>query len=403
MSRETRVVKLQISKPINGDWDALGKLLRDLRYRAWIIANEFITQKVAAHIAAKHDRWAGGVPPDKPSIAELNRRFGERLRKKGEDVPGSALNGYLSGGLHQQLGNLFSGKPWKEFCDGKRAAPTMRLNMPLRIQGNGCRVPLHWSEEHDGYVIGFGLRVGLPGQRNDPVVLVVRVPHRDHRANNWLHELCNNPDGDESGWRARSFEISEDDRHRWWLNIAYDRPKRDTSGVDPTVICHAVIDYEVPLTAWCGKAVLGPDHTNHLGHRIKQMRNVIGRRRREIQRGGKDEAARCGHGRDRKLQPTEVLRGRIDKTQTSINHALSRMLVKFAIDNGAGVIRLEDTGDLKDQLKGTLLGINWRYHDLHSMVEYKADEHGITVEYISGEDMEAATGFKREAGILATA
>jgi IS605 OrfB family transposase len=71
------------------------------------------------------------------------------------------------------------------------------------------------------------------------------------------------------------------------------------------------------------------------------------------------------------------------------------MLVKFACDHEAGVIQLEDTTDLKDALKGTLLGTNWRYHDLHQMVEYKADEAGIKVEYVSGDDMQAATGFRR--------
>lgn len=163
-------------------------------------------------------------------------------------------------------------------------------------------------------------------------------------------------------------------------------------------ICHAVIDYDVPLTAWCGKMTLGPDRTNHLGHRIKQMRNHIGRRRREIQKGGKDRQARCGRGRKKKLEPTEILRRRIDKNQTGINHALSRMLVDFAVRNDAATIRLEKTGELKEQLRGTLLGINWRYHDLHSMIEYKADELGIAVKYISGQDMESATGFKRQAG-----
>lgn len=400
--RVVRTVKLQIIKPLDRDWNALGKLLRDIRWRCWTLANEYITQRVIEWQAKKSGGWTGVKLESKPlSIDQLNQRLGAHLREQGEDVPGGAVNGYITGGLNQKLQALTRGHHWKSFTRGERSVPFTRLTMPIPLRGGEGRFePLSYSEEHKAFLFRPRLSRGvMPGERGDFPLLLLKTPPKDWRNYQWLHNLVTNTDHtgeDHDGWRQRSFEIREDDKGRWWLTIAYDRPKQ-ADGRERTNTCYAVIDYEVPMRAFCGKAILGAEDTSHLGHRIKSMRFGIARRRKAIQHGGRKGHSRDGHGRDAKLEPTEVLRHRIDRTQTQINRTLAKMLVKFALDNDAGTIVLEDTGELKDKLQGTFLGINWRYHDLHTFIEQHADDLGLTVKYVNAEAMEAGCGFKRTA------
>ena len=96
-----------------------------------------------------------------------------------------------------------------------------------------------------------------------------------------------------------------------------------------------------------------------------------------------DMSARSGHGRARKLEPIEKLQGRIDRAYTTLNHQLSAAVIKFAKDNGAGVIQMEDLNGLTEELSGTFLGERWRYEELQRFLLYKAEEAGITVRKVN--------------------
>lgn len=383
-TRVCRVVKLKIIKPLDRDWKALGELLRDVRWRTWQLANEYLTECALAW----HRRRNGDAEAKPPSIDQLNQRLGERLRNAGNDCPAGAVNGYITGGLNQKLQALTRGSHWKSFTRGERALPTMRLNMPIPLRGGDDRFePLAWSDEHDGYIfkprIGFGSVRGTKG--NAWPVCLVGVPARDTGAQAWLHNLATNPEQSEDGWRQRSFEISEDDDHNWWLHIAYDRPAKAEPAPDNTITVGVKIAYNTPLTAYCtAGGYIGKRETAWIGERIKALRNTVDRRRRSIQMGGRgNNAVRAGRGRKRKLAPIEVLRGRIDDAQTTYNHTLSKMVVDFAKSKRAGIILLEDLTTLTDVTRGTFLGTNWRYYQLQQQIEYKAKDAGLTCQYVS--------------------
>ena len=117
--------------------------------------------------------------------------------------------------------------------------------------------------------------------------------------------------------------------------------------------------------------------------RIRSLQTQVMARRRQMQTGGKvslsGDTARSGHGRRRKLQPIERLQGRISRAYTTLNHQLSKAVVDFALNHGAGVIQMEDLKGLRDELTGTFLGSAWRYFQLEEFLDYKAKEAGIEV------------------------
>ena len=64
------------------------------------------------------------------------------------------------------------------------------------------------------------------------------------------------------------------------------------------------------------------------------------------------------------------------------NHTVSYQIVKFAKDNGAGVIKLEFLKGYGEDEPNSFLLRNWSYFELQTMVEYKAKREGMKVVYI---------------------
>jgi IS605 OrfB family transposase len=191
---------------------------------------------------------------------------------------------------------------------------------------------------------------------------------------------------DPNNYRQRYYEIKEDElKKQWWLSVAYEYKPEKLAHLHPDIGVGIDIGYSVPLYAAIsnGLARLGRREFGAIAHRIKVLRNQVIARRRDIQRGGRmsisGESPRSGHGRKRKLLPTEILQTTIDNAQTTANHQMSASVIDFALNHGAGVIQMEDVKGLGAELAGTFLGQNWRYYQLQQFIEYKAKEHDIKV------------------------
>ena len=95
-----------------------------------------------------------------------------------------------------------------------------------------------------------------------------------------------------------------------------------------------------------------------------------------------------GHGRKKKLEPLEKLKGKERNWVHTQNHVYSREVIKQALKHNAGTIHMESLKDfgkgkegyVKDEYKYLLR--YWSYYELQSMIEYKAKLEGIEVKYI---------------------
>jgi putative transposase len=66
-------------------------------------------------------------------------------------------------------------------------------------------------------------------------------------------------------------------------------------------------------------------------------------------------------------------------------HRISNELVAEARDHGCSVIAFEDLMDIRERT-GASWGHKWAFNRLYEYVEYKAEEHGITVEQVDPEN-----------------
>lgn len=394
-ARLVKVLKLRILKPTGGmTWNELGTLLGDVRYRVFRLANLAISEAYLDF----HKRRSGGEEASRVKVSELNRRLRKMLDqeiqvKEGKSTPherfskDGALPASVVDALSMyKLRALTSRSKWSEVIRGKASLPTFRLDMaiPVRCDKPGDR-RLERTAEGE---VEVELKVCLK-----PYPRVVIATDRNSLGDGQreiLERLLSNTDNSEAGYRQRCFEIKQDARSRkWYLLVTYDFPAPKAANLSRDRVVGVDIGASCPLYAAInhGHARLGWNHFGPYAARIRALQSQTIRRRRQMQRGGKrttsGESARSGHGRRRKLLSIEKLQGRIDRAYTTINHQMSAAVVKFALDNGAGVIQMENLEGLREELTGTFLGERWRYEELQRFIEYKAKEAGIEVRKVN--------------------
>jgi len=102
--RIVKVAKFEIVKPVNVTWDELGRILRDVRYRVWRLANMAMSEEYLR----SRMRWPKDSEEYKRgTIDKLNNRLWEMLqeeqkkkkRRKGENEKDEELRSYAKGAV----------------------------------------------------------------------------------------------------------------------------------------------------------------------------------------------------------------------------------------------------------------------------------------------------------------
>lgn len=88
-----------------------------------------------------------------------------------------------------------------------------------------------------------------------------------------------------------------------------------------------------------------------------------------------------GKGRGKKLSAMDRVRDCERNFVKTYNHQISKKVIDFALKHNAGMIRLENLSGFKET--GGFILRNWSYHELQTMIEYKAGMYNIDVEYIN--------------------
>lgn len=387
--RIVKVARFRILKPA-GDlpWDDLGQLLRDARYRVYRLGNLAVSE---AYLNFHLWRTGRAAEFKTAKMSELNKRLREMLAAEGTPPEQldrfsktGALPDYIVGALTQyKVGAVTNIKKWGDVVRGHASLPTFRGDMAIPVR---CDKPENRRlEQTESGEVHLDLQICMrPYPR---VVLGTRNIGDGQTA--VLERLLANASQSLEGYRQRCFEIKQDRNDgKWWLLVTYDFPAAPVAPQAATIVG---VDLGVSLPLYAainnGHARLGGRQFGALGRRIRSLQNQVDARRRSIQRGGRQDVAsataRSGHGRKRKLMPTEKLMGRINKAYQTLNHQLSAAVIAFARSQGAGIIQVEDLTSLKEELTGTFLGRRWRYHQLQQFLKYKAEEVGIKCETVN--------------------
>lgn len=89
----------------------------------------------------------------------------------------------------------------------------------------------------------------------------------------------------------------------------------------------------------------------------------------------------------KKLDVVRKIGNKESRWMKDMNHKISRQIINFALANGVGVIRMEDlTGIRKRAASAKEAGRSlhsWSFHQLQTMIAYKAEKAGIRVEWVN--------------------
>ncbi len=209
------------------------------------------------------------------------------------------------------------------------------------------------EKENGLYKVSFPTlekRVGVP------------VVYTDHQQR-WLDKLLS---GTVKQGAAELFEK----RGRWFVAIALsfkvekkqaDQASSSTMGIDIGLRQLAV-------------ATIGTTSIFFSGKKIAYRRRRFASRRRKL-------------GSLKKLDAIRKSKNKESAWMKETNHKISRQIVKFALENGVHLIRMEDLTGIRHARKSTKeAGRNlhrWSHYQLQQFIAYKAQMAGIMVEYVN--------------------
>ncbi len=382
--RLQKVATFQIIKPVNMSWDEFGKMLRDVRYRLSRLANMAVSemyQNLHQRYRLKNQDAPKGI-----RIGQLSRHLRKILLEEGVEEENLSRYSKMCV-LPDTIAGAFSryklsAIDWRKVLTGKISIPNYKTNLSIPIR---CDKPnqRRLEQTETGETEVDLMICNKPYPR---VLLSTRTISNGQRAT--LERLVSNQTNSLLGYRHRIFEVKEK-RKKWYLSVTYDFPKSETTTLHPDIIVGVDLGWSVPLYAAIsnGYARIGYRQLKPLGDSIKTLKRQTIARRISIQKTGRQDlaapTARAGHGRKRILQPIEKLEGKIDNAYKTLNHQLSHCIIEFAKNHGAGLIQIENLGGLADELSGTFIGQNWRYHQLQEYIKYKAKEAGVKVEEVN--------------------
>jgi len=384
--RLQKVTKFQIIKPVNMPWGELDKILRDVRYRFWRLANMAVCENyIRFHKQIRMTQVNSRADSDENyKVKNLNRILRRMLiEEKQADEKDltrysryGAVSGYICGAFERiKLSAIKSKSKWREVLRGESALPLFKRDLAIPINCSDHKPSLIEKTESGEYEVD--LRIC---QKPYPRVLLstTKISGGERAI---LERLVSNKANSLDSYRHRFFEIKEK-KGKWYLHVIYDFPKSETR-LHPDIVVGVDLGWSVPLYAAIsnGYARIGFKKLEAFGKYIRTLQKQTITRRRSIQRTAAQDlaapTARSGHGRKRILMPIEKLEDKIDNAYTTLNHQLSHCVIEFAKNHGAGVIQVENLKGLKDELSGTFIGQNWRYNQLQNYIKYKAEEAGI--------------------------
>ena len=377
----TKVVKIEIIKPINDTWDVLGRVLRDIQYQTWKLANRSIQML-----------W---------DFSNFNysyqQRFGESLLGKGKSLP----NGYknvgsdilneckeftdkLNSNSKDAIIKMVTDKWNADFNDiinGRKSIANFKRDLPIELHNNqfmNSKKQLMLYVENGDYYIEINLiskqYAKELGKKSTAFKLLLAVK------DNYQKAIVDRLISGEYKLGMSKITKTKKGKTKWYLNLVYSFTEKKDDSLDPNKVMGIDLGVNIPAAL----AIYGDKYFKEfVGDRdeIENFRKQIESRKRKLQQQSKwCGEGRIGHGIKTRIKPLEKLAGKIANFKNTKNHCWSRYIVDMAVKNKCGVIQMEDLSGIAEE--NTFLK-NWTYYDLQQKIKYKAEEKGIKVIFIN--------------------
>ncbi|WP_035711169.1 RNA-guided endonuclease InsQ/TnpB family protein [Salibacterium aidingense] len=359
-----KTVRLQIVKPMDEDWEILGRVLHDIRYQTRQVLNKTI------QLCWEYSNFS----------SEYKALHGDYPKNK-EILHYTSMHGYAYNQLKEQYYYIQSGNcsqtvkravdKWKsdlkEILRGDRSIPSYKKDIPIDIVKDA--VSLEHDEKNGNYIATLSLMSTAYRKEMERKSGQFRVllHSGDNSKKTILKRLV------QGEYQHTASQIVKKGK-KWFLNLSYKFDVLQTPfqtervmGVDMGVIYPIYMAFNYH------------DHLRYKiqGGEIERFRRQVESRKKALQDQGKYAGSgRVGHGTKTRIDPLEVIRDKIANFRETKNHHYSRYVVDMAEKHECATIQLEE---LKGIHQDDAFLKRWSYHDLQEKITYKAEEKGIQV------------------------
>jgi putative transposase len=266
------------------------------------------------------------------------------------------LSSYVAASLNHMINKYFNNEIF-DVQNGKRALRTYRKGMPIPFEKKSLRFEkvendyiLHWINKID-FAVNFGR------DRSNNKIILERI-------------LNNSYSYGDSSIQIKNKKI--------FLLLVVKMPDEEKPKLNKN-LCVGV-DLGINIPAYCALSEGHPRLPIGSREDFLKIRTHMQSRRKRLQKAL--ALVKGGKGRGKKLKGMEILKTKERNFVRTYNHNVSSKIVKFALDNFAGVIKLELLEGFSEDEKNNFILRNWSYYELQSMLEYKAKREGIEIKYI---------------------
>jgi putative transposase len=373
----TKVIRLEIVKPVNDDWKTVGEQLRQLQGATCqalnlCMRNFYIKAGPAVEQARINDLK---VSRQTLGITENDAYYWVK------DAFSHLCSSYVYSQISHTAYQRFTNDWFKIMVTQEVSLPTYRRDCPICIRkvkdkkGNIAGIKLSETKAENGTDRHATLSL-LPKGKSITFLLNNRS-FREYNLPVWNRILS----GDYDLGMAQL--IYSKRLRKWFLNLSYSFEREADTRLDTNIRLGVDLGISVPVYL----AIQGTQKRIGLypeGETIENFRKQVESRRWKLRRNERKVLARRqGRGRKHKIAPIEKLQEKIDNFRRTSNHRLSKAVINFALEHGAGTIVMEDLKGFSEEHSDEIFLKNWTYHDLQSKIEYKAKENDISVEKIN--------------------
>lgn len=372
----TKVLKVEIKKPLNVEKEVFYQLMRDIQYQCWKMANKGIRMM-----------W------DYQGFDySYKQRFGECFIK---DNGGRLSNDYKTvngdiGNETKEESNKLSpncrdamlrmiDKKWKndlkDVLNGTKSIPNFKRDLPIELHNKqfmDSKKNYRIFNENEKYsttinltTVDYAKEIGLT-DGNIHLELIVKDNYQKAIVNRLI---------------SREYKLSmskmqyDKNKKKWFLLLCYSFEAKKKE-LDKSKVLG--IDVGINVPAMCA---ISDDNwfKQHIGNaeEVRMFEKQVMARKKRLQQSclwaGEGSV---GHGRKTRTKRVDKIGEKISNYKSHKNHCWSREIVNIAIANNCGTIQMEDLSGIASN---NLFLKTWTYFDLQTKIENKAKEVGIEV------------------------
>lgn len=373
-----KIMKYQIIKPMDADWQIFGQVLNDLKYDTRQVFNKSIQlcweyQGFSADYKKEH-----GVYPKTEDILNYKTVMGYAYDSLKHDY-----NKFNSGNYTATVKKACD--KWKsdlkEVSMGDKNPPTYKKDCPVDLHNKSLAL----INEDGNYYFNLSLisnKYKKEIERKSGQFMVL-VKVGDNNQKSILNKVLSGE------YKISASQIIKKGS-KWFVYLSYSfTPSKKQLDSNRILGVDLGITNAATLQIWdCTKEKwdrLGWRNCILDGRELIHFRQKFQQRKRALQSSlkingitNKETKGKKGRGRNTLLKPLDKLSEKESNFRDTMNHKYSKYIVDFAIRNNCGVIQMEDLKGFTAKAKESFLK-SWTYFDLQSKIEYKAQENGIEV------------------------